>query len=596
MSLAQHVTAIEGVDRDLPGSDQESAVNKGLWRPLSFDPLAPLETAESTDHAVGPLPHAAAYKVSSAKRLFQVVFGALMCCLAAGVVFGFASLKPILIAEGVYADLCDASAVHDDGGGKRVSPPPIPCPEQDMRLNLFFIVASIVANVSALFAGYSLDHYGRRACYLAASVFIAAGCVLLGYAFAIPEFDGYVVGNVFLSLGGTFLFVPSFQLSNAFPKYSGLIVAVITGSFDASAAVLLLYQIVWEATDGAFAPNQFFFAYLAIPVVLLVGEFALMPRDAYHTTPELEHKIERAQDASRDVHDSDEDIDSQTELRRVRGARADRRLAKLDQIEDLLGSSDEREERAQKQDEVQIASGVWGVLHGLPAHRQMMTAWFVLILLLTVVQMLKMNNFISTIHSQYRYLLQSDEDAEAVSKFFGIALPVGGIITTPFIGWLLDSLSVTATIGVLTGFIALIGVFNCLPFLWAGYATVLLFVIFRPLYYSAMSDYATKVFGFATFGRLYGAITCLSGVLTLSQSGLDALVHGPLQGNPTPINIALAVGGTVVGLTLTGYVAAKAKAYREEVQQISCVPSEQMRLICEDEESYGSLQAQGCGL
>jgi MFS family permease len=404
-----------------------------------------------------------------------------MCCLAAGIVFGFASLKPILISEGVYSELCDNTAADER------RPNTAPCSEQDMRLNLFFIVASIVANVSALFAGYSLDHYGRRTCYIAASIFIAAGCVLLGYAFAIAEFDGYILGNVLLSLGGTFLFVPSFQLSNAFPKYSGLIVAVITGSFDASAAVLLLYQLVWESTDGAFAPCQFFFAYLAVPACLLIGEFVLMPRDAYHTTPELEQKIEKAQDASRDIHDSDEDIDSMTELYHVRNNRADRRFAKLDQIEDILGDADERDERAQKQEDAQAASGVWGVLHGLPAHRQMMTAWFILMLLLTILQMLKMNNFISTIQSQYRYLLQSDEDAEVIVKFFGAALPIGGIMTTPLIGWSLDNLSVTTTIGVLTGFVALIGFFNSLPFMWAGYTTVVLFVIFRPLYYSAMS-------------------------------------------------------------------------------------------------------------
>ncbi|KAI0389156.1 amino acid transporter [Xylariaceae sp. FL0594] len=582
MSLAQHVTAIEGVDREVPGDEEASIASKSLWHPLSYDPLPPPEHVEAVSHVIEPLPHIPAYKVSTAKRLAQVVFGAFMCCLAAGVVFGFASLKPILIAEGVYGELCHETA------GDGTAPTATPCPEQDMRLNLFFIAASIVANVSALFAGYSLDHYGRHTCYIAASIFLAAGCVLLGYAFAIPEFDGYVVGNVLLSLGGTFLFVPSFQLANAFPKYSGLIVAVITGSFDASAAVLLLYQLVWEATNGVFAPNRFFFAYLAVPTILLVGEFALMPREAYHTTPELEHKMEKAQDASRDIHDSDEDIESMEELYRVRSDRADRRLATLGQIEDVLGDAGEREERAQKQEEVQAASGVWGVLHGLPAHRQMMTAWFILILLLTISQMLKMNNFISTIQSQYRYLLQSDEDAEAISKFFGVALPVGGIMTTPFIGLLLDSLSVTATIGVLTAFIALIGVFNCLPFMWAGYATVILFVIFRPLYYSAMSDYATKVFGFATFGRLYGAITCISGVLTLSQSVLDALVHGPLDGNPTPVNVALAVGGTAVGLMLTAYVGVKSRAYKEETRQESCTPSEQMRLVGERHDGYGT--------
>ena len=101
--------------------------------------------------------------------------------------------------------------------------------------------------------------------------------------------------------------------------------------------------------------------------------------------------------------------------------------------------------------------------------------------------MLKMNNFISTIWSQYRYLLRSDEDAEAITKFFGIALPLGGILTTPFIGMLLNNLSVMSIIGLLTAMIAMIGILNCLPFVAAGYATVVVFVIFRPLYYSAMS-------------------------------------------------------------------------------------------------------------
>ena len=60
----------------------------------------------------------------------------------------------------------------------------------------------------------------------------------MGSAFAIPEFDGYIAGNVLLSLGGTFIFVPSFQVANAFPKWSGTIVAMVTGAFDASVSEL----------------------------------------------------------------------------------------------------------------------------------------------------------------------------------------------------------------------------------------------------------------------------------------------------------------------------------------------------------------------
>lgn len=36
----------------------------------------------------------------------QVVITVLACWLASGIVFGFAALKPVLISEGVYRELC----------------------------------------------------------------------------------------------------------------------------------------------------------------------------------------------------------------------------------------------------------------------------------------------------------------------------------------------------------------------------------------------------------------------------------------------------------------------------------------------------------
>lgn len=63
---------------------------------------------------------------------------------------------------------------------------------------------------------------------------LALGSILMATAFSIPEFDGYIAGYILLSLGGTFVFVPSYTIGNAFPKYAGLIVAMVTGAFDAS--------------------------------------------------------------------------------------------------------------------------------------------------------------------------------------------------------------------------------------------------------------------------------------------------------------------------------------------------------------------------
>lgn len=123
----------------------------------------------------------------------------------------------------------------------------------------------------------------------------------MGYAFAIPEFDGYLIGNVFLALGGTFIFVPSFSIANAFPKFSGTIVAAVTGAFDASAAVFLFYRMAYESSDGSFSPEKFFFSYLVVPALILITQFTLMTPDGYKTVPQLENKIEQAEDVTRDV-------------------------------------------------------------------------------------------------------------------------------------------------------------------------------------------------------------------------------------------------------------------------------------------------------
>jgi hypothetical protein len=44
----------------------------------------------------------------------QVFLACVYCLFAAGVVFGFAAIKPVLIAEGVYRNLCSKQELDDD--------------------------------------------------------------------------------------------------------------------------------------------------------------------------------------------------------------------------------------------------------------------------------------------------------------------------------------------------------------------------------------------------------------------------------------------------------------------------------------------------
>jgi hypothetical protein len=314
-----------------------------------------------------------------------------------------------------------------------------------------------------------------------------AGSLLMASSFRRPGFEGLLAGNFFLALSGTFIFVPSFQIANAFPRYAGSIVALITGAFDASAAVFLFYQSAYEASGRTFTPDRFFLGYLVVPALIFLALLTFMPKRDYVPPFELENKMEWAEDATHDVHSSDDEIESDRELRRVRSKRAERRKLKARKLHDVLGSKDEIQSRAEKEEDRQQASQVWGVLHGLPARQQMISPWFILITLMTILQMIRMNYFIATIRAQYEYMLNSIEAAEQINTFFDVALPVGGVLFTPFIGFLLDRLSVPALLALIVAFTTIIGVLNSIPTLWAGYMTVVLFVLLRPLYYSAMS-------------------------------------------------------------------------------------------------------------
>ncbi|KAI4697070.1 uncharacterized protein J4E84_000195 [Alternaria hordeiaustralica] len=616
MSLIQHVTQQEGTDREealvdlfLPPVDRQisrqdaaerrlslesaisgagflSAQGKSVRRVISYDIIPKPEELAPGEEPGGLTP----YKVPTGKRIAQVIVTVLACWFASGIVFGFAALKPILIKEGVFSNLCTPEEVD---ANVEV------CFEQDLRLNFFFSLASTTANVSALPVGTLLDRYGPKLCFLSGSFCLALGSILMSLAFQIEHFDGYTIGNFFLALGGTFVFLPSFQIANAFPKYAGSIVALVTGAFDASAAVFLFYRLMYDASDRAFKPQTFFLAYLIVPAAIAIAQLTFLPTENYKTEAQLEMKLQRAEDAMRDVHSSDDELPD-NEIWKRRKARSSRRKERQSRLDELIGNEAARKIREEKAEQRLENSGVWGALHNKSAKDQMLTPWFILLTILTVIQMVRMNFFIATIREQYTYMLGSVKLAEKVNDFFDVALPVAGVVATPFLGALLDNVSTPGVLSLLVVIIAAIGVVGSISTLWAGYVNVLLFVFLRPLYYSAMSDYATKVFGFATFGRVYGTIICVSGLFNLSQTAIDALTKGLWHGNPVPINIILAALAFVVGTALVIYVSVQVYRMRKKLDEEDAITvtntevgSIMESLLEEDEpRSYGTVNRQ----
>ncbi|KAL8997291.1 MAG: hypothetical protein Q9169_003383 [Polycauliona sp. 2 TL-2023] len=506
-------------------------------RKMSFNPVGTWVPPAAKEEPVG------AFEVSKTRRLVQVATAVVYCLFAAGVVFGYAAIKPVLVNEGVYGEYCaDTSAIAETS---------TTCYEQEIRLNLMFTTAAVATNVCALPVGTVLDRYGPRVCGLIGSLFLAIGAIFFSFASQLP-FDGYIPGYLFLALGGPFVFISSFQLSNTFPRHSGFILALLTGAFDSSSAIFLFYRLIYMASDYSFTPQKFFLVYLIVPICIIIAQVFLMPKASYKTVGEL---VTHAEDPAHDIRPVDQHIGDESRLTRLREERRRHREDVVSEITSLLGrKGEEGNKQAQDEERKKQKSGVWGALHGKSAFQQIKSPWFILITLFTVIQMVRINYFVATIRTQYEHLLSDHEKAVQVNNVFDVALPLGGVIAIPMIGLVLDNTSTPFVLTLLVSVATAIGILGVLPYLWAAYANIALFVLYRPLYYTAVSDYAAKVFGFHTFGKVYGLIICLAGILNFFQSALDALTHMTFEGDPVPVNVLLLVVALASGVALVGFV------------------------------------------
>ncbi|KAJ3052999.1 hypothetical protein HK097_005265 [Rhizophlyctis rosea] len=516
---------------DQPGSVVES-------QRLNFNPLPDAQSISGV--SINKFPHLNATDVRKWKRVLQVIAAVLSCLFAAGIVFGYAAIKSVLKAEGAYRDYCSPEGGVD----------PETCIE--LRLNFMFTIAALSTNIAALPVGAILDYYGPRACGLIASALLTIGALLMAYNAAIP-IDGLLYGYLFLALGGSFIFISSFQLSNAFPRHSGLVLAILTGAFDASSALFLLYRVHYESTEGSLSLRHFFLGYLAVPIAIALFQIFLLPAESYKTVGELLEEV-----------DKPPSVNEQTPLL-VESAQEQRQ--RRASVVSALGV----EKQAKREEKKHEKSGVWGVMHQHTAWEQIKSGWFIPLAVFNIVQMLRNNFFMATIRPQYEYIFHSPTAAAEINNFFDITLPIGGILSIPFIGYILDHTSTFSILCILVTSGTLIGSLQIVPNILAAKIGVVLFVLNRPFYYTAISDYCAKVFGYTTFGTVYGAIICSAGVFNLVQSGIDYLVQTGFEGNPIPVNLALLGSGLVLGIAMLGYVGAQVRKIKRDRESLDAL-------------------------
>ncbi|QRG38577.1 hypothetical protein FDK38_002989 [Candidozyma auris] len=500
---------------------------------------------------------------STPKKILQVSCAIFWCLLSAGVVFGFAALKPVLISQGVYSERCSVSTTDSK----------IPCTEQDLALNLLFTIACMVTNIFALPVGYILDLYGPKVTGIIGSLILLLGSTTMMYAPVVHFADFYLLGYTLLALGGPFVFISSFQLANSFPKNSGTILALLTGAFDTSSALFLGYRLLY--TNVIELPiSRFFLYYSVVPIFIFVCQTTIMPSTSYKTVGTLAKIAETAIDESGRPLDSDRllpqdrDIEAEAVEQPTMPETTSLLMRKasfgVHEVDRRRGSNVSRASRSSVKSVYEIdaddklfesTGGVYGILHGYSVNDQLKSPWFYLMVVFTTIQMLRINYFVATVRAQELYLYNGDQDlAIRINHFFDIALPLGGICAIPFIGLLLDNLTTLSVLWILSITSVAVGVFGLMSWLPGTYAGIILLVVYRPFYYTAVSDFCAKVFGFETFGTVYGMIICISGICNILQQFLDRVTHVYFNMNPGPVNLVLTVLTAVFALAIILFV------------------------------------------
>lgn len=110
------------------------------------------------------------------------------------------------------------------------------------------------------------------------------------------------------------------------------------------------------------------------------------------------------------------------------------------------------------------------------------------------------------------------------------------------------------------------------------------------------SDYSAKVFGFATFGKVYGLIICLAGLLNFIQTALDAATHKVFHNDPVPINMILMGLALLVGIALVAFVWRRShKIQRENIEEAAEEAREVLMPNANGGSDYGAINGTSSG-
>lgn len=409
--------------------------------------------------------------------------------LTSGVIFGWASLLPVIKME--------------------TSSSPVYTPEQ---FSLIFTMGGIGNYMTTLIFGIVLDNLGPRKVGMIASVLFSIGLVLCSF---VKNYYCFSVGFFLLGFAGPGIQMPTLHLANLFPSKTGgtgaFYMSAQAAAFDGGTAIFALFRLVYQMTDGSFTVSNFFLMYNIVPVWCFLTSMFVWPDEILETP-----------DISSGTDDVNNLIDG------INTAMVD---ADADEAEEYVGagspylSSKSRSSiRASIQQSIRTPPSVRrNLLLNAPLSVILKHPSFWALATWAGIHILKLNFIVATINDQLEKNVPIDVKDHLID-ILGAMLPFG-FVALPLVASILDrepfyAFELANVIGVLYG--------TALAF-YPGSSLLQCFIVFpsvacsRQLVYSTLFHQVGASFGFANYGVLLGLINVMVSAFSTIQTPLVQL-------------------------------------------------------------------------
>lgn len=169
-----------------------------------------------------------------------------------GIIFGFNALTPVLQKEGIYSHLCNRTS---KAAG---------CSQQTTMYGYAFTTYMVVQMVMLFVVGFFVDYLGLRIVKLSSSLLFSTGAVLFALTNANNSWLIFPAGSL-ICVGGMAGLICNFSFSKLFTKTSVFVLALITGSYDASSSVFAFVSLGYKA---GFSYQLTFFLFAAFGLAM----------------------------------------------------------------------------------------------------------------------------------------------------------------------------------------------------------------------------------------------------------------------------------------------------------------------------------------